>query len=141
MNAKRRTRILCVDDHPEIRRLFELVMRDHEEFELVGTAPGAEGLEAKIEELCPDVVILDVSMNGRDPLEALKSAKLGSSSVRFLVCSSYDDDATVHRALAAGAMGYLIKDGVFDELTQAIRRVARDEQVLPRGFSGRRLES
>jgi DNA-binding NarL/FixJ family response regulator len=138
MNAPRRIRILCVDDHPEIRRLFELVMRDHQEFELVGTTPSADELEALVEELGPDVVVLDISMNGRDPLEALKAVRSRVPDVRFLVCSSWDDEEIIGRAMAAGATGYLVKDGVFDELTQAIRTVAKNERVLPRRPGGRR---
>jgi DNA-binding NarL/FixJ family response regulator len=137
MSAPQRIRILCVDDHPEIRRLFELVMRDHEEFELVGTSQSADELETLVEELTPDVVVLDISMDGRDPLEALKAVRIRVPDVRFLVCSSWDDEEIIQRALAAGATGYLVKDGVFDELTRAIRTVARNEKVVPRRPSGR----
>jgi DNA-binding NarL/FixJ family response regulator len=138
MSVQRKTRILCVDDHPEIRRLFELIMRDNEEFELVGTAPSVEGLETVIEELSPDVVVLDISMDGRDPLTALQSVKSRDPGVRFLVCSSWDDEDTIARAMAAGATGYLVKEGVFDELTRAMRAVARNERVVPPRSSGRR---
>jgi DNA-binding NarL/FixJ family response regulator len=137
MSAPQRIRILCVDDHPEIRRLFELVMRDHEEFELVGTSQSADELETLVEELTPDVVVLDISMDGRDPLEALKAVRIRVPDVRFLVCSSWDDEEIIQRALAAGATGYLVKDGVFDELTRAIRTVAKNEKVVPRRPSGR----
>jgi DNA-binding NarL/FixJ family response regulator len=131
MNESRRTRILCVDDHLEIRRLFELVMRDNPEFEVVGTSDGAEGLEARVEELSPDVVVLDLSMYGRDPLDAMKCVKQQLPSVRFLVSSSWDDEETIEKAFQAGASGYLVKEGNFDDLADAIRRVARDEKVVP----------
>jgi NarL family two-component system response regulator LiaR len=137
MSAPQRIRILCVDDHPEIRRLFELVMRDHEEFELVGTSQSADELETLVQELTPDVVVLDISMDGRDPLEALKAVRIRVPDVRFLVCSSWDDEEIIQRALAAGATGDLVKDGVFDELTRAIRTVAKNEKVVPRRPSGR----
>ena len=132
MTETRRTRILCVDDHVEIRRLFELVMRDSPEFEVVGTSDGAEELEARVEELAPDVVVLDLSMYGRDPLDAMRSVKQHLPATRFLVSSSLDDPETIDRALQAGATGYLVKEGDFDALADAIRRVARDEKVVPR---------
>ena len=128
---ERRTRILCVDDHVEIRRLFELVMRDNPEFEVVGTSDGAEELEARVEELAPDVVVLDLSMYGRDPLDAMKSVKQQLPGVRFLVSSSWDDEETIDRAFQAGATGYLVKEGNFDALADAIRRVANNEKVVP----------
>lgn len=130
-SSTRRTRILCVDDHAEIRRLFELVMRDNPEFELVGTSEGAEELEARVEELSPDVVILDLSMYGRDPLDAMRSVKERVPGTRFLVSSSWDDEETIDRAFQAGASGYLVKEGNFDALADAIRRVAKDEKVVP----------
>ncbi len=130
-SGTRRTRILCVDDHVEIRRLFELVMRDNPEFEVVGTSDGAEELEARVEELLPDVVILDLSMYGRDPLEAMRCVKARVPGIRFLVSSSWDDEETIDRAFQAGATGYLVKEGNFDALADAIRRVAKDERVVP----------
>jgi DNA-binding NarL/FixJ family response regulator len=137
MSEARRTRILCVDDHVEIRRLFEVVMRDDPEFEVVGTAEGAEGLEDRVEELSPDVVVLDLSMQGRDPLDAMQSVMRQIPGTRFLVSSSWDDEETIHRAFQAGATGYLVKEGNFDELAEAIRRVAKGEKVVP-GAPGRR---
>ena len=127
----KKIRILCVDDHPAIRRLFELLLRDHPEFDVVGTAVDVEGLEKKIGELQPDVVLLDISMRGRDPLEAMKSVKDMFPEVRFLVCSSYEEEDVIQRSLAAGATGYLVKEGVFEEMVQAIRKVANDERVVP----------
>ena len=131
MSETRKTRILCVDDHAEIRRLFELVMRDNPEFEVVGTSEGAEGLEDRIVELTPDVVVLDLSMYGRDPLDAMRSVKERLPGTRFLVSSSWDDSDTIDRAFEAGATGYLVKEGNFDALADAIRRVAKDEKVVP----------
>ena len=131
MSHDGKIRVLCVDDHPAIRRLFELLLRDHPEFDVVGTAADAEGLEEKVGEGRPDVVLLDISMRGRDPLEAMKSVKEMFPEVRFLVCSSYEDQDVIQRSLAAGATGYLVKEGVFEEMVQAIRKVANDEKVVP----------
>jgi DNA-binding NarL/FixJ family response regulator len=125
-------RILCVDDHAEIRRLFSLVMEDRPEFEVVGTSESAEDLEAKLEELAPDVVVLDISMPGREPLDAMKAAITRFPSVRFLVASSYDHGPMVQKAFSAGATGYLVKGAPFDEMADAIRNVARGVRVTPR---------
>ena len=138
MNETKKIRILCVDDHAEIRRVFELVMQDQPEFELVGTSQSAEGLESRVEELSPDVVILDMSMPGRSPLQAMHDTRAKFPEVRFLVSSAYDDGRRIEEAFDAGATGYLVKGGTFDELSQAIRDVAHDEKVTPRGFALRR---
>ena len=125
-------RVLCVDDHAEIRRLFSLVMRGYPDLEDIGTLESTEALEERIEELRPNVVLLDLSMPGRRPLEALPAVRERFPEVRFLVSSAYDDPAIVAAAIRAGATGFLVKGGSFDDLADAIRKVARDETVLPR---------
>ena len=131
MSTDCKIRVLCIDDHPAIRRLFELLMRDHPDFEMVGTDASADHLEEKVGATTPDVVLLDISMRGRDPLEAMTSVRQMFPDVRFLVCSSWEDQDVVERAMAAGATGYLVKEGVFEEMVQAIRKVARNEKVVP----------
>ena len=133
---KSRTRVLLVDDRVEFRRLFELYLQDHEDFEIVGMAYRCDDLEKEIEKLDPGVIILDLSMPGRDPLEAMQEARRTHPSVRFLVFSLSDEDEKVNGAFAAGATGYQVKEGGFDELAEAIRRTARGERVQPqRGHS------
>ena len=125
-NAKS-IRVLCVDDHVEIRRLFELVLKDQKGIEIVGMAENAEQLEKDIETAQPEVVVMDISMPGRNPVDAMRDAKAAYPGVRFLISSSYDDPGMIER----GANGYLVKGSAFDELAESIRRVRRDEQVLP----------
>lgn len=125
-------RVLCVDDHVEIRRLFELVLKDQQGIEIVGMAESAEDLEKEIATVQAEVVVLDISMPGRNPVDAMREAKAAFPEVRFLVSSSYDDPGMIERVLDAGANGYLVKGTAFDELAESIRRVRRDEQVLPR---------
>src|SRR4030095_2426860 len=79
------TKILVVDDRVEFRRLFELYIQDHPDFEVVGMCFRADDLEDEIESLSPDVVVLDLSMPGRDPLEALGSTQKRDAAVEFLV--------------------------------------------------------
>lgn len=136
MKPKPPTRILVVDDRVEFRRLFELYMQDHADFEIVGMCFRADDLEDEIESLSPDVIVLDLSMPGREPLEAMEAAKKRFPSVHFLVFSLSDEDETVDKAIAAGATGYMVKEGGFDDLAAAIRSTARGEKVTPkRGHS------
>jgi DNA-binding NarL/FixJ family response regulator len=131
MTPETKVRLLSVDDSVEVRRVFELVMSEHAEFQMVGSRESAEGLENSIVELEPDVVVLDLSMPGRNPLEAMKSATAQFPTVRFLVSSAYDDPAAVEIALAAGATGYLVKDGDLQNLMNALRQVANGQKVVP----------
>lgn len=134
MKKKRESgiRVLCVDDHVEIRRLFELVLKDQEGIEVVGMADSAEELEKEIQAVQAEVVVMDISMPGRNPVDAMREAKAAFPEVRFLISSSYDDPGMIERALDAGANGYLVKGTAFDELAESIRRVRRDEEVLPK---------
>jgi DNA-binding NarL/FixJ family response regulator len=125
-------RVLCVDDHLEIRRLFELVLKDQEGIEIVAMSDSAEDLEQKIEEHRPEVVVMDISMPGRNPVDAMREAREQYPAVRFLVSSSYDDPGMIERVFQAGANGYLVKGSAFEELADSIRRVTRDEKVVPR---------
>lgn len=136
MNAETTIRVLCIDDHDEIRRLFELILRDHADLQTVGTLASAEGLEESLHALQPHVVVLDLSMPGPHPLRAMKAAKMQHPEVQFLVSSSYDDSLTIDEALNAGAAGYLMKEAAFDSLADAIRKVARGEKVIPPSTQG-----
>ena len=132
MMLQRNIRVLCVDDHFAFRRLLELLIDLQPGLEAVGALEHADDLEERLEALHPDVVVLDMSMPGRAPLEALRSARASHPDVRFLVSSAYDDPSIVEEALLAGANGFLVKDGSLDELVTAIQTVARNEIVLPR---------
>lgn len=129
--SKGPTKVLVVDDRVEFRRLFELYIQDHPDFEIVGMCFRADDLEDEIESLSPEVVVLDLSMPGRDPLEAMETAKKRYAAVEFLVFSLSDEDDTVRKALAAGATGYMVKEGGFDDLASAIRSTAKGERVTP----------
>ncbi|HYV17561.1 MAG TPA: response regulator transcription factor [Verrucomicrobiae bacterium] len=125
-------RVLCIDDHLEIRRLFELVLKDEKGIEIVAMADSAEKLEEHIETHAPEVVVLDISMPGRNPVEAMRETKRRHPGVRFLISSSYDDPGMIQRVFDAGANGYLVKGSAFEDLADSIRRVTLDEKVMPR---------
>lgn len=131
MNGQRPIRILWVEDNPDLRTLLVLIIKDYAGFETVGALADAETLEESIATLEPDVTVLDLSMPGRRPLDALRASACRFPQVRFLVSSSFDDPHAIEEAMAAGAAGYLVKVGDFDELTEAIRRVANGERVVP----------
>ena len=125
-------RILLVDYSADLRSLLEMLLRDVNEVTVVGSLENANRLLESIESLEPHVVIMDLSMPGKNPFAALSAARERFPAVRFLVSSSFDDEGQIDRALDAGAAGYLVKDGDIDRLLEAIQSVARGERPILR---------
>jgi DNA-binding NarL/FixJ family response regulator len=116
-------RILVVDDHPVVREGVRLFLEGDKKFEIVGEAESGEEAIKKVEELKPDVVLLDLKMPGIGGVEATKRMKERFPDVRILILTVYVEDEYVKEALRAGAQGYLLKEASQDELKKAIIQV------------------
>lgn len=136
----KRTRIVIADDHPIFRQglriTFEAVA---EEFELVGEAVDGASALRLVEELQPDVVLLDVRMPGIDGLEALERIHANWPRISVVILTTYNDEELVLRGLQAGACGYLLKDCDLETLLSAIRTAARGDTLLQAGTIERLL--
>jgi len=124
-------KVLIANDHPIMRQglrvLFELKGDD---IELIGEAgDGAEAVR-KVEELAPDVVLMDLVMPKLDGVAATEKIRELSPQAKVLVLTNYAEDEQVLRAMKAGATGYLLKDVEPTELIQAIRHAYRGELPL-----------
>ncbi|PTL76102.1 response regulator transcription factor [Vitiosangium sp. GDMCC 1.1324] len=130
-------RILLVDDHAVVRQGLRSLLDLAPDFRVVGEASdGEEGLRL-VAELDPDVTLLDVRMPRMSGLDALEALRRTDPNRRVLLLTTFDEDAVVLRALRFGVQGYLLKDVTFEELSDAIRRVARGEVLLPPGLHER----
>jgi DNA-binding NarL/FixJ family response regulator len=123
-------KVLCVDDSPDIASLLHAFIEAEPGLESAGCVSDAGQLLAEVKRSRPDIVILDLSMPGHDPLVILEEINREYPDTRTIVYSGYDDPENVNRAVDAGAWGYLSKDRDMAELVDAIRRVARGELVL-----------
>lgn len=117
-------RVLCVDDSGDICEMLHVMLAREGGFESVGSMESAEGLAERVEDLGANVVLLDLSMPGPDPLGAVRELKRRGSGCRVVVMSGYDDAETVGRAIAAGADGFVSKSGEPGEMVRVIRAVA-----------------
>lgn len=128
------TRVVVVDDHPVFRHglisLFESAG-----FAIVGEAAGAvEALEVVLR-VEPDVVLLDLGLpDGRGVDVAARLAVL-APAVRVIVVTMYDDEGSVREALAAGAVGYVVKDAAPAQLVAAVRAAEQGAVVLGSGIA------
>jgi NarL family two-component system response regulator LiaR len=123
-------RILIADDHAIVREGLEAILNTQADFNLVGMA--TNGLEAvsMAETLQPDVILIDLVMPQMDGLAAIQAIRAANPQARILVLTSFADDERVFPAIKAGAMGYLLKDTLRQDLLQAIREVAQGKITL-----------
>jgi two-component system response regulator DegU len=120
-------RVLIVDDHPIVRQGIRNLLDAEEGITVVGEASsGGEALE-KIEELRPDVVLLDMELQDISGVEVVKKIARGGARPGILGLSSYDDREYISQLFSLGASGYLIKDEVPEAIIEAVRGVARGD--------------
>jgi DNA-binding NarL/FixJ family response regulator len=124
-------RLLLAEDHPVVRAGLEKLVANEDDIELVGSAAnGAEAI-ALVEELHPDVVLMDLSMPVLNGVEATRRIVAANDrDVRVVVLTSFADRDQIMAALDAGASGYLLKDAEPEEITRGIRSAARGEAPL-----------
>ncbi len=130
-----RLTILIADDHPVYRQGLERAIAERDELELVGSsADGRDALE-RLQELEPDVAVVDVRMPGLDGLKIVAAAKRDGLRTRIMLLTGYEDSAAAYSALAAGAAGYISKASDHTELIESIVTAGRGETVIAPQFS------
>jgi DNA-binding NarL/FixJ family response regulator len=133
-------RVVLADDHALVRGALQMVITDTVDVEIVGEAgTGAEAVQLT-EDLCPDVVVMDIRMPGMDGIEATRLITTGPGSTRVLVLTTFDDDDYIYGALRAGASGFLVKDMALDEILGAIRVVAAGNSLIAPSVTRRLIE-
>jgi|SRR5690242_8294252 len=128
-------RVVLADDHALVRAGIRALLEKITGVEVVAEAgDGLEALKA-IEELKPDVVLLDIAMPGLGGLEVVKRVKSDYPETRVIVLTVHEDQEYADHAIAAGAMGFLPKSAASAELELALRMVAEGEIYLSPGIS------
>ena len=123
-------RVLLCDDHAVVREGLARLLDRTEGIEVVGSA--ADGLEAVAAalEVRPDVVLMDLAMPNLDGIGATRRIVAEAPGANVVVLTSFGDNARIHDALDAGALGYLLKDAEAAEVVRAIRAASRGEAPL-----------
>lgn len=125
-----RIRVVLADDHALVRQGIRRFLEGAEGIEVLAEASDGAKAVQLVEELRPDVALLDVQMPGLSGVEATRQIKARAPEVRVLILTAYDDDPYVYALLQAGADGYLLKTIEVDDLIRAVRAVHRGESVL-----------
>jgi DNA-binding NarL/FixJ family response regulator len=128
--ARRRIRVLVVDDHPMMREGICATLARHDDMDVVGEAGDGHEALATFREKRPDVVLMDVQMPRLGGIEALEAIRAEDRKAVVLILTTYPGDAQAHRALAAGAEGYLLKSCLRKELVDTIRAVHAKRRII-----------
>lgn len=138
--APRPARVLVADDHALLRSGIRTVLGSLPDLEVVGEA--ADGMEAVelSRKLRPDLVLMDVGMPGMDGLEATREIKREQPGVSVLMFTAHPNPDYLLDALRAGASGYVLKTARIEEISDAVRRVLRDESPLDQGLTRHLLQ-
>src|SRR5258708_20878638 len=122
--------ILITDDHALVRQGIRAFLELQPDIIVIGEAGSGEEAVRMAAELVPDVVLMDLVMPGIGGVEATRQVKQASPHSQIIVLTSYHEDEYIFPALRAGALSYVLKDVVPDELADTIRNAARGESVL-----------
>jgi DNA-binding NarL/FixJ family response regulator len=123
--------VLAADDHPLIRAGLVALLGTEPALEVVAEAGDGEEALEKYRELRPDIVLMDLSMPVMDGLSATRAILEEFPNARVIVLTTYGGDEDIHRALDAGAMGYLVKDMVGADILNVIRTVHGGRRGIP----------
>ena len=136
VSSGKQIRIVCVDDHPIVREGLASIIALQPDMELIGAAEsGAEALrlfQASARDVAlPDIALIDLRLKDMSGHELTRQILSHFSSIRIIILTSFEGDADIERALAAGARGYVVKGTARDELLAAIRAVHAGRRHIP----------
>ncbi|MDH2387819.1 MULTISPECIES: response regulator [Streptomyces] len=123
-------RVLVVDDQMMVREGFSVLLNAMPDIEVVGEAVNGREAVARVAELTPDVVLMDIRMPELNGIEATREITALHADSKVLVLTTFDLDEYVYQALRAGASGFLLKDASARQLADGVRVVAAGEALL-----------
>jgi len=124
-------RVMCVDDHRLMREGIVLIVGLDPSMKVVAEAATGEEALAQFVEHRPDVTLMDLQLPGMSGLEAIQAIRRVQTDARIIVLTMYAGDTSIHTALRAGAVGYLLKDTVPEDLLRLIRDVHVGKRAVP----------
>ncbi|WP_181802215.1 response regulator [Streptomyces shenzhenensis] len=130
-------RVVIADDQQMVRQGFTVLLNAQPGIEVVGQAVDGLDAVAKVAELAPDVVLMDIRMPELGGIEATRRIVGERPHIKVLVLTTFDLDEYVYEALRSGASGFLLKDASADKLAEAVRVVAAGDALLAPGITRR----
>lgn len=124
-------KVLLVEDDARLRGGWARLFESREDMVLVASLERADGLSEAVEEHSPDIVVIDLTMPGKDPVEAVRELTLSAPHVRSVIYSAHSDFGLMREVFDAGAWAYVDKLRPPAEIFATLKRVAEGELVLP----------
>jgi DNA-binding NarL/FixJ family response regulator len=129
-------KVLLADDHRIVREGLKSLLQSQPDLEVIAEASDGRQAVEMARDLSPDVVVMDVAMPQLNGIEATRQLAGDQRDWKIVALSMHSDRRYVSEALQAGASGYVLKDGAFDELISAIRAVVSDRVYLSPRVAG-----
>jgi two-component system response regulator NreC len=126
----KKIRVLLADDHTILRDGIRALLEDQADIEVVGEAEDGQSTVRMAVQLKPDVVVMDIAMPLLNGLEATRQIQRDIPQVKVLILTMHENEEYIRQVLAAGALGYVLKDAAARDLIGAIRAVNQGEAVL-----------
>ncbi|HLE04773.1 MAG TPA: response regulator transcription factor [Anaerolineales bacterium] len=136
----RRLRLIIAEDHAVVRQSLRLMLELDDEVDVVGEAVDGGQAVSMAQELHPDLVLMDIRMEGMDGVEATRRLKEVEPDVPVLILTGFSEDQILLKAVEAGAQGFLLKDATATEVKDAIRRVVNGESLVTPSLLRKLLE-
>lgn len=124
-------RVLCVDDHPLVRKGIASIIGNEPDMKLVAEAGNGRDAIAMFKAHQPDVTLMDLRMPNMDGIETARHIRAEFPDAKIIALTSFDGDQEIYRALEAGVRGYLLKEMVHTEVVRAIRAVQAGKRLMP----------
>lgn len=137
MKEPRRIRVLVADDHYVVRMGLIALVNIEPDMEVVGEAADGQQVVEMFERFNPNLVLMDLRMPVKDGIAATREIRRKHPDARVLMLTTYDGDTDIHRAIEAGAQGYVLKNSTGDKLIPALRAVAAGEKWIPKEIASR----
>ena len=133
--------IILLEDNLHYRRGLEQIIHDMSGVTLIGSYSNAEAVLKKIDQLKPDIFIVDINLEGMSGIEFIRRAKPFVPDAEFLMCTINDDNTNIFESLKSGATGYMLKESSADEIRSAIIEIAAGGSPMSAYISRRVIAS
>ena len=130
-------RILVADDHFVVRMGLTALVNTEPDLEVIGQAADGKQAVEEFEKHMPDLVLMDLRMPVKDGIRATAEIRAKHPNARVLMLTTFDGDTDIHRAIQAGAQGYVLKNSTGDKLIPALRAVAAGQRWIPKEIATR----